>query len=130
MTCVELNIVFQAANYIHTAILYFSGWLSMSFGNRSVPLPINIHLARVTWLCSGWLVVHYVHKRESVFPKNQPEKYSIGQCKRNCSPDGPFADCACLLAACLLASSPGLPLLLSLFDRIEKSTEIKREEFS
>ncbi len=47
----------------------------MYFGNRSVPLLFNIHLARVTWLC-GWLVVH---KRKSVFPKdmdNQPEKYS------------------------------------------------------
>ncbi len=36
----------------------------------------NIHLARVTLLCSGWLVVLYVHKRETVFPKdmdNQPE---------------------------------------------------------
>ncbi len=43
---------------------------------QECPLLFNIHLARV---CSDSLVVLYVHKRKTVFPKdiNQPEKFSI-----------------------------------------------------
>ncbi len=69
--------------------IYWTGivdWNTVFFRLVVHPLEIGVSLfhststlARVTWLCSGWLVVHYVHKRESVFPKdmdNQPEKYS------------------------------------------------------